>query len=351
MAELDRNVPKGSLVLVTGANGYVAAQVIKHFLERGYKVRGTVRDLERASWLVDDVFKAYADRGDLELVTVHDLAADHAFDDAVRGVSAIAHVASVVSFDPDPNNVIPQTVRGAVSILEAALKETSVRAFVYTSSIVAAAIPQPGVDTHVKSDTWNDTALQMAWAPPPYGANRARGSIVYMASKVEAEKAVWKFAVEKNPHFTVNTVGPSSIMGEPLHISHIQSPISWMKQLYDGNMDLLRNFPASYNIDVKDVALLHVAAALDPEVNNARLQAWADPFNWNTLLAMLRKLYPQQKFIDDLPGMSELSLTTGTTQQLALLKKWAGQDGWRTLEQTAKDNMDAILKWEGQTIK
>jgi len=244
MAEFETRIPKGSLVLVTGANGYVAAQVVKHFLERGYRVRGTVRDLERASWLVSDVFKTYADRSDLELVQVRDMAADHAFDDAVRGVSAIAHVASVVTFGPDPNRVIPQTIRGAVSILEAALREPSVRSFVYTSSIVAAAIPRPGVDTHVDRDTWNDAAVRTAWTPPPYEDSRARGSIVYMASKVEAEKAVWKFVAEKKPYFAVNTIGPSTILGEPLHISHIQSPNSWLKQLYDGNFNLLENFPA-----------------------------------------------------------------------------------------------------------
>ena len=101
----------------------------------------------------------------------------------------------------------------------------------------------------------------------------------------------------------------------------------------------------AYNIDVKDVALLHVATVIDPNVKNARLQAWADPFNWNTVLAILRRLYPQHSFINDLSGMSELSLSTDVTQQLSLLKKWGGQDGWRTLEQTVKDNMDAILKW------
>lgn len=242
MEEHPTTIPKGSWVLVTGATGYVASQVAKHFLERGYKVRGTVRDLKRASWLVDDVFKPYTDHGDFELALVPDLAAPHAFDDAVRGVSAIAHVASVVTFDPDPEHVVPQTVRGAVSVLEAALGEPSVSAFVYTSSIVAAAIPKPGSATRVGRETWNDAAVRLARAPPPY--EPGRGSVVYMASKTEAERAVWAFVAERRPHFSVNSVSPSTIMGEPLHRSHIESQASWLKQLYDGNMALLDNFPA-----------------------------------------------------------------------------------------------------------
>lgn len=46
--------------------------------------------------------------------------------------------------------------------------------------------------------------------------------------------------------------------------------------------------------------------------------------------------------------MSELSLTTDFTQQLGLLKKWGGQDGWRTLEQTVEDNLRAIVAWENK---
>ena len=35
----------GDLILVTGASGYVATSVIKHLLEEGFKVRGTVRSI------------------------------------------------------------------------------------------------------------------------------------------------------------------------------------------------------------------------------------------------------------------------------------------------------------------
>ena len=34
----------GDLVLVTGANGYLAAHVVQQLLESGYRVRGTVRN-------------------------------------------------------------------------------------------------------------------------------------------------------------------------------------------------------------------------------------------------------------------------------------------------------------------
>ena len=99
------------------------------------------------------------------------------------------------------------------------------------------------------------------------------------------------------------------------------------------------------HIDVKDVALLHVAAALDSEVDNARLQAWADYCNWNDVLAIMRKLYPQRTFPDDLPPSIAMSMTSDFSQPLALLKKWGHQDGWTSLEDSVADNMKSIVKW------
>jgi hypothetical protein len=103
-----------------------------------------------------------------------------------------------------------------------------------------------------------------------------------------------------------------------------------------------------YNIDVKDVGLLHVAAILDPDVQNRRLQAWADGCNWNDMLAIMRRLRPEHQFIDDLPGLSLPTLSSDFTLQLALLKKWGGQDGWRTLQQTVEDNVKSIVALEGE---
>ena len=40
--EIDRNLP----VLITGATGYVAGWVVKHFLEEGFTVHAAIRDAE-----------------------------------------------------------------------------------------------------------------------------------------------------------------------------------------------------------------------------------------------------------------------------------------------------------------
>ncbi|KZF19798.1 putative NAD dependent epimerase/dehydratase [Xylona heveae TC161] len=340
-------IPEGSRVLVTGVNGFVASHVASQLLARGFKVRGTVRDLERTSWVINDTFKTYAERGDFEVVEIQDFTADGVYDNAVKGVSAIAHVASVVTFAPDPETVIPQTVAATVRIMEAALKEPSVKAFVYTSSIAAVTMSVPGNTTHVDRNTWNDKATQLAWSPPPPPHDQnTQGSMVYMASKVAAEKAVWKFVEEKAPHFRVNSVCPSMIMGEPLNNTHLESVGAWLRYLWDGNVSNIARFPATFHIDVKDVALLHVAAILDPTVKNERLQAWAENCNWNDILAIMRRLYPQHHFVEDFPDATKLSITTDFTLPLSLLKKWGDQAGWRTLEQTVPDNVNPLAERE-----
>lgn len=237
MPEPTTSLPRGSWVLVTGITGLVASHIAKQFLERGYKVRGTVRDLDKASWLRDDLFKSYADEGSLDLVVVSDLGFDNAFGAAVKGMAAVIHLATVVDLDPDPNHVVPRTVKGVTSILGAALNEPSVKEFVYTSSYSAAATPIPGRETQVEEDTWNEFAVQLAWAPPPYTPER--GFLVYVASKVAAEKEVWKFVKEKKPHFTVNVISPSAILGQPLNKCHAESNGAWIKLLLYGQAEII----------------------------------------------------------------------------------------------------------------
>ncbi|KAF4957607.1 hypothetical protein FSARC_11246 [Fusarium sarcochroum] len=332
-------IPIGSWVLVTGATGFVASHVIRQLLKRGYKVRGTVRDLTQASWLVKDHFKAYVESGDFGLVTVPDLSVDGAYDNVVKGVSAIIHIAAIATFDPNPNNIVPQTVAGTKSILEAAAKEPSVQRIVFTSSIMAALFPLAGDNTRADRDTWNDVAEKAAWAPPPYDASR--GMTTYATSKLTAEKEVWKFVSENKLHYTVNVISPSGVIGEPLHVKHADNPVNWVATVFKGEKAKLDTFPAAFFVDIEDIATLHVAATLDPEVKNARLQTWGHSTNWNEFLAILRKLRPEKEFMADYPDPYYLTISTDQSESVALLKKWAGQDGWKSLEDSISEGIES----------
>lgn len=86
--------------------------------------------------------------------------------------------------------------------------------------------------------------------------------------------------------------------------------------------------------------MLHIAALLDPEVRDCRLQAWAEPANWNDLLRILRKLCPNNKNIaSDIPNETSIELTTDTTNCTRLLKKWGGQDRFKTTEEAIQDTL------------
>ncbi len=237
-------LPKDSLILVTGATGYIAAHVVQQFLSRGYKVRGTVRSLLKASWLTQDLFAKEASAGLFELVEVPDMAVDGAYDSAIRGVTAVAHIATISTISPDPNEVIPQTIAGVVNALNAAKKEPSVRQFVYTSTVVAAAmIPMLETPMHVGEDSWNDDVVPMAWAPGPYDASR--GMVTYAASKVEAERALWRFVEEEKPGFVVNSVLPFGTFGPLLHERQNASTAGLLFSLWDGEHNMHAGMTAS----------------------------------------------------------------------------------------------------------
>jgi hypothetical protein len=92
-----------------------------------------------------------------------------------------------------------------------------------------------------------------------------------------------------------------------------------------------------------------VAAALDPDINGARIQAWGDLTDWNHILAIMRKQYPGLKFMDDMSecDLTKWGLTTDTKLAFSLIEKWQpGQHGWRALKDTIEENLSKIVEWD-----
>ena len=82
--QFEPRLQPGSKILVTGVNGLVASHVADQALRAGYNVVGTVRDAKKAQWMKDRFEKEYG-KGCFEISTVPDMAAEGAFDEAVKG--------------------------------------------------------------------------------------------------------------------------------------------------------------------------------------------------------------------------------------------------------------------------
>lgn len=89
-------IPKGSTVLVTGVNGLIGSHVANEFLERGYNVHGTVRDLSKSAWIQDLFVKQYG-QDKFTLFPVIDLTLPDAFEEAIKGNQAHLESTSSIS--------------------------------------------------------------------------------------------------------------------------------------------------------------------------------------------------------------------------------------------------------------
>jgi hypothetical protein len=133
--------------------------------------------------LISDLWEQKYGEGNFELATVTDMSKEGAFDEAVKGttqlfpkecyclteylsVSEVAHVASNLTFDPDPRKVIPEVLEGFNEVLKSAAKELSVKRFVYTSSSTAVTRVIPNEEFTFTTSTWNEFDEEDAWAPP-----------------------------------------------------------------------------------------------------------------------------------------------------------------------------------------
>lgn len=94
-------------------------------------------------------------------------------------------------------------------------------------------------------------------------------------------------------------------------------------------------------IEVRDTALLHVAALLDPGVQNERILGFAAPFTWRKILGIMRKERPDAKLPEDYPAEGEDIMKVANARGEALLRS-LGQPGYASLETAIKENLKGI---------
>ncbi|KAJ7618767.1 D-lactaldehyde dehydrogenase [Roridomyces roridus] len=242
-------------VLVSGANGFVATWVVKSFLDAGFSVRGTVRSAEKGQHL-ETVFGLFGDK--FELIIVPDITATGAFDEAVKGVDAIAHTASPFHFAAnDPAELSEPAVNGTVEMLESARKYgRNVKRIVINSSAVAMLTAK---DEPLDEYDWNNGAVQAVTENGAVAGNFDK----YSNSKVLAERSAWEFfdKYKNEIGWDIVALNPPLTLGPVIH--EVPSPAELntsTQMMFNAFTTEGSKTGGGHWVNVKDVGHAHLLA-------------------------------------------------------------------------------------------
>lgn len=239
--------PRESLVLVTGASGFIAMHCILELLRAGYRVRGTLRTPSRAARIVETMTEHAGEAAErLELVEA-DLMRDDAWDAATRGCDYVLHIASPLPRKPPKHEdeLIVPAREGALRVIRAAA-QNGVKRVVMTSSVAAV------VYGHRRDGSEIYDERHWSILSDDVGA--------YEKSKTIAERAAWDLiaSMPEDARCELVTINPGLVLGPILDDDYGTSGEVVRKLMR-------REMPGCPDIgwamvDVRDVAAAHLAA-------------------------------------------------------------------------------------------
>ncbi|MFO1090228.1 MAG: NAD-dependent epimerase/dehydratase family protein [Hyphomicrobiales bacterium] len=224
---------KAARVLVTGAGGFVGSAVARALVQRGERVRVTLRATSQRDHLAAlDLDVREADLRDRRQVA-----------EAMRGIERLYHVAADYRlWAPDPNEIVENNVSMTRTVMEAA-QAAGVERIVYTSSVATLApgsIDRPGDEAGALTE--------------------AQAIGAYKRSKVAAERVVEAMAEAGLPAVIVNPsapIGPYDVKPTPTGRIIVEALMGRMPAYVDTGLNL---------VHVDDVAAGHLLAMEKGEI-------------------------------------------------------------------------------------
>ncbi|TDX01444.1 SDR family oxidoreductase [Dinghuibacter silviterrae] len=249
---------KKETVLVTGGTGFVGVHCILQLLQKGYRVKTTLRTMNRKEEVLDMLRNGgIATPDGLEFVEA-DLMKDANWDKAVKDCRFVLHVASPMAtvIPRDENEVIRPAVDGTLRVLTAA-KNAGVKRVVLTSNFGAVGYSHKDPHTVITEEEWSNP--------------HQKGMTAYNRSKILAERAAWDFIRKEGEQMELAVINPVAIFGPTLG-RDISGSFAFLTHMLDGSMKSIPQL--NMNIaDVRDVADLHIRAMTHPGASGQRFLA------------------------------------------------------------------------------
>lgn len=95
-------------------------------------------------------------------------------------------------------------------------------------------------------------------------------------------------------------------------------------------------------MDTADIGRIHLAAIIDPVVQNERILSYQEPYTWNKLLNLFRRMYPHRVFIENLADQGQDLSTVDNSKASEMLRR-TGTSGFTELEQSIKWTVETLV--------
>lgn len=313
-------------VMVTGISGYLGLHVAKALLERGHRVRGTIRNRSKES----SVREALSDPAGMLSFAVCDLTSDSGWAEAFDGVDALIHVASpfILREPKDEQEYLRPAVEGTRRVMRFAL--------------------DAGVMTSVVTSTYLTMAGHMfagTFGPEDHTPLGDPSINAYIRSKVAAEEALWDFVTSEAPDMSVSTIHPGAILGPPLGSDSAGTSVSTIRGMITGSVPGIPPISVPM-VDVRDVALAHVAALENPSANGQRFAAsHAEPIRYLEVAKILRAAGYTKVPSREIP-QGLIRALAPVNRELRSMKAFLGKSVYADTSNTTKD-----LHWKPRPIE
>uniref|UniRef100_A0A3N7E7D8 NAD-dependent epimerase/dehydratase domain-containing protein n=1 Tax=Populus trichocarpa TaxID=3694 RepID=A0A3N7E7D8_POPTR len=236
---------QGQTVCVTGAGGFIASWIVKLLLEKGYSVKGTVRNpadpknshLRELEGAQERLTLCKADLLDYESLK-----------EAIQGCDGVFHTASPLTDDPE--QMVEPAVNGTKNVIMAA-SEAKVRRVVFTSSIGTVYMdPNRSPDAVVDESCWSD--LEFCKNTKNW----------YCYGKTVAEQDAWDVAKKNGVDLVV--VNPVLVLG-PLLQPTVNASIVHILKYLTGSAKTYANSVQAYVHVLPGVSHPHQVSSYDFE--------------------------------------------------------------------------------------
>ncbi|SMO74283.1 SDR family oxidoreductase [Gracilimonas mengyeensis] len=269
-------------VLLTGITGFLGSHTAIKLLEKGYKVIGSLRNMERANH-IKKIIGERTDRVDRLQFAEADLLDDKVWRGLVEGIDFVQHIASPFPRKlPDNEEELIKPARGGtLNILQAA-EAHNVKRVVITSSTGSIVY---GKQKGHRSGTFSEED----WT----NVQNKKDTTPYFRSKTIAEQAAWEFMEKERRDMELAVVCPGAILGPVLEKDFGTSANIVIKML-DGSTPVLPDIGFDI-VDVRSVADLLIRAMEQPEAAGQRFIGSAGYLKFKDVADILREAYPSKK--------------------------------------------------------